>query len=350
MGTGGAVVAVLAGKYAELRPHLDERGWRLYLGSEARAYAAGEGCGLAAAVAVVAEAAGVSRATVMAGAGELAEGGRSRCRDGRGGRARAAGSWRRGIGVRGGAAGPAGGLHAGRPDGGGDLDDAVAAGDRAADGRAGASVREGCAGADDARRRLQPAGELPGHRGQAASGPGRPVPAHQRHDRPRSGPPGTRWSAWMPRRRSSSARTGRAGRSWRRKGDPVRVRGPRLPPMRSWGRNHPVRGLRHHRGTPGSVSVGTELRHRPRFAVERAAPVVAGAGRGRRYPPQYGGCWSPATPGAPTATGAGSGKTSWRGWPRRPAWRSPCVISRPAPNAVACQLQTIVSRGSQPRA
>jgi hypothetical protein len=46
----------------------------LYLGSEARAYAAGEGCGLAAAVAVVAEAAGVSRATVMAGAGELAEG------------------------------------------------------------------------------------------------------------------------------------------------------------------------------------------------------------------------------------------------------------------------------------
>ena len=74
MGTGGVAVAVLAGKYAELRPHLDERGWRLYLGSEARAYAAGEGCGLAAAVAVVAEAAGVSRATVMAGAGELAEG------------------------------------------------------------------------------------------------------------------------------------------------------------------------------------------------------------------------------------------------------------------------------------
>jgi hypothetical protein len=74
MGTGGAAVAVLAGKYAELRPHLDERGWRLYLGSEARAYAAGEGCGLAAAVAVVAEAAGVSRAAVMAGAGELAEG------------------------------------------------------------------------------------------------------------------------------------------------------------------------------------------------------------------------------------------------------------------------------------
>ena len=72
MGAGEAAVAVLAGKFAEVRPHLDERAWRLYLGSEARAYAAGEGCGLAAAAAVVAGAAGVSRATVMAGAGELA--------------------------------------------------------------------------------------------------------------------------------------------------------------------------------------------------------------------------------------------------------------------------------------
>ena len=73
MGADEASVAVLAGKFAELRPHLGERAWRLYLGSEARAYAlagvrAGRGGG------VVAGAAGVSRATVMAGAGELAEG------------------------------------------------------------------------------------------------------------------------------------------------------------------------------------------------------------------------------------------------------------------------------------
>jgi hypothetical protein len=75
MGVDGAGVAgVLAGKYAEIRPHMDERTWRLYLGSEARAYGAGAGCGLAAAAAVVAGAAGVSRATVMTGAGELAEG------------------------------------------------------------------------------------------------------------------------------------------------------------------------------------------------------------------------------------------------------------------------------------
>jgi Rhodopirellula transposase DDE domain len=68
------VVAGLAGKFAELRPHLDELRWRLYLGSEARAYADARGCGLAAAAAVVAVAAGVSRATVVSGAAALAAG------------------------------------------------------------------------------------------------------------------------------------------------------------------------------------------------------------------------------------------------------------------------------------
>jgi hypothetical protein len=74
MGSDDAVVAVLAGKFAEYRPHADERSWRLYLGSEARALATLNGCGLAAAVAVVAAAAGVSRSMVMDGAGELAGG------------------------------------------------------------------------------------------------------------------------------------------------------------------------------------------------------------------------------------------------------------------------------------
>ena len=73
MGADGAVVAVLAGKFAEVRPHMGERTWRLYLGSEARAHAAWTGCSPAAAAALVAEAAGVSRTTVMAGAGELAD-------------------------------------------------------------------------------------------------------------------------------------------------------------------------------------------------------------------------------------------------------------------------------------
>jgi hypothetical protein len=74
MGADEVVVAGLAEKFAELRPHLDERAWRLYLGSEARSYAQREGCPLAAAVAVVAGAAGASRATVAAGAGALADG------------------------------------------------------------------------------------------------------------------------------------------------------------------------------------------------------------------------------------------------------------------------------------
>ena len=74
MGADDAVVAVLAGKFAEYRPHVDERSWRLYLGSEARAHAALNGCGLAAAVAVVAAAAGVSRSMVTDGAGDLAGG------------------------------------------------------------------------------------------------------------------------------------------------------------------------------------------------------------------------------------------------------------------------------------
>ena len=74
MDAGPEVVAGLAAKFAELRPYLDELRWRLYLGSEARAYAGASGCALTAAVAVVAGAAGVSRATVMSGARELAAG------------------------------------------------------------------------------------------------------------------------------------------------------------------------------------------------------------------------------------------------------------------------------------
>ncbi|MBV9856574.1 MAG: ISAzo13 family transposase, partial [Streptosporangiaceae bacterium] len=74
MSADPGVVAGLAAKFAVMRPHLGERQWRLYLGSEARARAEAAGCGLAAAVAVVAGAAGVSRATVMAGVQELAAG------------------------------------------------------------------------------------------------------------------------------------------------------------------------------------------------------------------------------------------------------------------------------------
>jgi hypothetical protein len=90
MGADGAVVARLAEKFSEYRPHADERGWRFYLGSEARAYGREAGCGIAAAAAVVAAAAGVSRATVMAGAQDLADGAEPLP-----GRARRAGAGRR---------------------------------------------------------------------------------------------------------------------------------------------------------------------------------------------------------------------------------------------------------------
>jgi len=69
-----AVRVVLEGKFAELRPHLDERQWRLLLGAEARALAKAEGLALTAAAVVVAGAAGASPTTVAAGAEQLAEG------------------------------------------------------------------------------------------------------------------------------------------------------------------------------------------------------------------------------------------------------------------------------------
>jgi Rhodopirellula transposase DDE domain len=57
----------LAAKFAVMRPHLGERQWRLYLGSEARALGHGG-------VAVVARAAGVSQVLVAAGVAEVEAG------------------------------------------------------------------------------------------------------------------------------------------------------------------------------------------------------------------------------------------------------------------------------------
>jgi transposase len=58
---------VLAAKFTVMRPHLGERQWRLYLGSEARALGHGG-------IAAVARAAGVSELTVSAGVAELEAG------------------------------------------------------------------------------------------------------------------------------------------------------------------------------------------------------------------------------------------------------------------------------------
>jgi hypothetical protein len=58
--------AALAGKFAVMRPFLDERGWRVYLGTEANALGYGG-------VAAVARAAGASETTVAKGAAEAAD-------------------------------------------------------------------------------------------------------------------------------------------------------------------------------------------------------------------------------------------------------------------------------------
>ena len=59
--------AGLTAKFTVMRPHLGERQWRLYLGSEARALGHGG-------IAAVARAAGVSEMLVAAGVSELEAG------------------------------------------------------------------------------------------------------------------------------------------------------------------------------------------------------------------------------------------------------------------------------------
>jgi Rhodopirellula transposase DDE domain len=68
MAVPGDAVAVLAAKFAVMRQVADERTWRVYLGSEARALGHGG-------IVVVARAAGVSETTVAAGVAEIEAGG-----------------------------------------------------------------------------------------------------------------------------------------------------------------------------------------------------------------------------------------------------------------------------------
>jgi hypothetical protein len=68
--------AALAGKFAVMRPFLGERGWRVYLGSEARALGRGG-------IAAVARAAGCSETTVAAGVADAADPGAAGLEPGR---------------------------------------------------------------------------------------------------------------------------------------------------------------------------------------------------------------------------------------------------------------------------
>src|SRR5580698_3633675 len=163
--------AALAAKFSVMRPFLDERAWRAYLGTEADALGFGG-------IAAVARASGASETTVAGGPGAgpvpparrwPAEGGRQAAR------------------VNPDAGRAAGGGPARRPDVGGDLEHLVAAGHLPADEAAGVHLLEGCHRAADARRRLQPARHVPGPGRQAARGPGPAVREHQRGHRPGPG-------------------------------------------------------------------------------------------------------------------------------------------------------------------
>ena len=172
MGTDADVAGLMAPQLELLLPHLDERQRRLVLGSEARALGAGG-------IAVVARASGVPRQTVAAGAAELGAGAEplGRARRPGGGRRRAE-EQRSGAGA--GAAGAGGGRHAGRPAVAADLDDEVAAASGRGADRGRAPVRAGYGGAAAARAGVQPAGQRQDRRGQAAPGPGGPVPLYRR--------------------------------------------------------------------------------------------------------------------------------------------------------------------------
>src|ERR1700735_1415609 len=128
----------------------------------------------------------------------------------------------------------------------------------------------------------------------------------------------------------------RAGRSWRPGGAPVRVRDHDFPDPAA-GRIAPY-GVYDIAANRGFVSVGTS-HDTAAFAAGALRPWWRGGGsvrypgarRAPCAPRARGGCWSPATPAAPTPSAPGSGSTSWRCWPRRPACRSASATSRPGP-------------------
>jgi hypothetical protein len=260
MGADSAVVAGLAGKFAEILPHLDERQRRLYLGSEARAL----GGGLAAAVAVVAEAAGVSRATVMAGAAALAGGAAPVP-----GRARRPGAGRRRLEVK----DP--GLAAALTE----LLEASTRGDPCSPlrwttlslaGIAGELARRGHRCGKDAVRRML-AGDGYSLRGNSRTIEGKQHPDRDAQFRYINDQAKAFLAAGDPvisvdaKKKEQVGPYGRPGRTWRPKGDPVRVRDHDFPD-KTLGKVTPY-GVYDVAANTGFVNVGTD-RGTAAFAVE----------------------------------------------------------------------------------
>ena len=151
--------------------------------------------------------------------------------------------------------GLAGGGHPGRPGGGGDVDARCRCGTwsgswpRGGSG-AGRTRSRGCCTRTATACRACPRSWKAGstRTGTPSSGAINALIAEFRR-------PGTRWSAWTRRRRSSSAPIGRAGRSWRPAGDPVRVRDHDFPDA-ELGKITPY-GVYDIAANTGFVSVGT---------------------------------------------------------------------------------------------
>src|SRR3974377_2080454 len=162
--------AEIAARYVKIRPYLDERQRRLWLGVEAQALGSGG-------VAVIARATGADVKTVRRGTAEIESGAEP-----------------------GGGGGGAGGGRARRGGGGAALrvpaalDDEVAPASGGGAGRPGPRGDGADRGQPAGRSRVQPAGQRQDHRGEAAPRPRRPVPVHQRpgHSVPGRRPHGDR--------------------------------------------------------------------------------------------------------------------------------------------------------------
>ena len=219
MAVSGDAVAVLAAKFAVMRKVADERAWRVYLGSEAVALGMGgsgrwrwrRGYRRPRSRRVCGRSSPARSMTCRRRAGPRRRGGRGRRRPGTPSR------------VKGRAEGAGRGGHARGPDGGDHVVLAVAAGDRAADGRAGVRC-----GKDAIARMMREDGYS--LQGMAKVLEGRQHPgrdAQFRHLNARIaefGEAGEPVISVDTKKKEQLGGYYRDGRSWRPKGNPVKVR------------------------------------------------------------------------------------------------------------------------------
>ena len=319
MAVSEVAVAVLAAKFAVMRKVADERTWRVYLGSEALALGRGG-------IKAVALAAGVSETTVAAGVSEIGSGELDGLPPGR--------SRRPGAGRR-----KAGDTQPGLRQALKELLETATRGDPVAEVTwCSLSLRElerqmgrlGFRCGKDALARM------PGEDGYSLQGMARVLEGRQHPDRDdqfrrinaviaeftAAGDPAVSVDG---KKKEQLGPYHRAGRSWRPKGEPVRVRGHDFPDA-ELGKITPY-GVYDIAANTGFVSVGTSC-DTAAFAVNALRLWWAREGSSRY--PGAGRLLVVCDAGGSGGCTAGSGKTSSPSWQRRPDWRSRCATSRPA--------------------